>query len=48
MRRCFADRDQYLGDPDFVKNPIAALLDPAYVQSRARDDRAERATPSDS
>ena len=34
MRRFYADRAQYLGDPDFVKNPIAGLLDPAYIASR--------------
>jgi gamma-glutamyltranspeptidase / glutathione hydrolase len=47
MRRFFADRNQYLGDPDFVKNPIAALLDPAYVRSRAATMEPEHATPSD-
>jgi gamma-glutamyltranspeptidase / glutathione hydrolase len=47
MRRFFADRSQYLGDPDFVKNPIAALLNPAYVHSRAATIDLERATPSD-
>jgi gamma-glutamyltranspeptidase/glutathione hydrolase len=46
MRRFFADRSQYLGDPDFVKNPIAALLDPAYVRSRAATIDPEHATPS--
>jgi gamma-glutamyltranspeptidase / glutathione hydrolase len=34
MRRYFADRSKYLGDPDFVSNPISALLAPAYIQSR--------------
>lgn len=47
MRRSFADRSQYLGDPDFVKNPIAALLDPAYVRSRTATIDPEHATPSD-
>ena len=47
MRRSFADRSQYLGDPDFVKDPIAALLDPAYVRSRAATIDPEHATPSD-
>jgi gamma-glutamyltranspeptidase / glutathione hydrolase len=47
MRRFFADRNQYLGDPDFVKNPIAVLLDPAYVRSRAATMEPEHATPSD-
>jgi gamma-glutamyltranspeptidase / glutathione hydrolase len=47
MRRFYADRNQYLGDPDFVKNPISALLDPAYVQSRRATIDPDRATPSD-
>jgi gamma-glutamyltranspeptidase / glutathione hydrolase len=47
MRRFFADRNHYLGDPDFVKNPIAALLDPAYLRSRAATIDPEHATPSD-
>lgn len=46
MRRFFADRSQYMGDPDFVKNPIAALLDPAYVRSRVATIDPEHATPS--
>src|SRR5437667_8064847 len=31
MRRAYADRNEYVGDPDFVKVPIAGLLDPAYL-----------------
>ena len=31
MRHAYVDRNSYLGDPDFVKNPIDALLDPAYA-----------------
>jgi gamma-glutamyltranspeptidase/glutathione hydrolase len=34
MRRYYADRSEYLGDPDFYKVPVAGLLDPAYVASR--------------
>jgi gamma-glutamyltranspeptidase/glutathione hydrolase len=37
-RLAFADRGQYLGDPDFVQPPggsWASLLDPAYLRSRA-------------
>ena len=34
-KRVFADRAEYLGDPDFVKVPVAALTDPAYVAKRA-------------
>jgi gamma-glutamyltranspeptidase / glutathione hydrolase len=47
MRRAYADRNSYVGDPDFVKVPIAGLLDPAYhARLRASID-PERATPSD-
>jgi len=31
MKRAFADRAYYLGDPDFVDVPIAGLLDSAYL-----------------
>jgi gamma-glutamyltranspeptidase / glutathione hydrolase len=34
-RLMYADRDLYVGDPDFVPVPIAGLLDPSYVASRA-------------
>jgi len=47
MRRFFADRDEYLGDPDFVNNPISALLDPAYIQSRRSTMDPQHETPSD-
>jgi gamma-glutamyltranspeptidase / glutathione hydrolase len=38
-RLAFADRAQYLGDPDFVQAPAGSwlsLLDPAYLSQRAR------------
>ena len=35
-RIMYADRDQFVGDPGFVKVPVAGLLDPAYVASRRR------------
>ena len=38
-RLAFADRGQYLGDPDFVQPPAGgwtSLLDPAYLAARAR------------
>jgi len=31
MRRAFADRSKYLGDPDFVNVPTQALIDPAWT-----------------
>jgi gamma-glutamyltranspeptidase/glutathione hydrolase len=36
-KRVFADRAEYMGDPDFVKVPVAALTDPAYIARRARE-----------
>ena len=35
-RLMYADRDTYVGDPAFVKVPVAGLIDPAYAASRAR------------
>jgi gamma-glutamyltranspeptidase/glutathione hydrolase len=34
-RLMYADRDKYVGDPAFVKVPVAGLIDPAYVAQRA-------------
>ncbi len=34
-RLAFADRNLYLGDPQFVAAPVAALLDPSYLRARA-------------
>ncbi|MBV8619963.1 MAG: gamma-glutamyltransferase [Curvibacter sp.] len=31
MRHAYVDRNSYLGDPDFVQNPIAHLTDKAYA-----------------
>ena len=46
MRRFYADRSEYLGDPDFVKNPITKLLEPTYIASRRATIDREHATPS--
>jgi gamma-glutamyltranspeptidase/glutathione hydrolase len=46
MRRFFADRAAYLGDPDFVKLPIARLLDKAYLMHLRQSIDPEHATPS--
>jgi len=43
-KRVFADRAEYMGDPDFVKVPVKALIDPAYVARRAAE--VNPATPS--
>jgi gamma-glutamyltranspeptidase/glutathione hydrolase len=47
MRRAYADRNEYVGDPDFVKVPIAGLLDPAYLAKLRASIDPEHATPSD-
>jgi len=35
-RLAFADRSVYLGDPDFINNPITQMLDSAYLESRRK------------
>jgi gamma-glutamyltranspeptidase/glutathione hydrolase len=35
-RLMYADRDRYFGDGDFVDVPVDGLLDPAYLDARAR------------
>jgi gamma-glutamyltranspeptidase / glutathione hydrolase len=45
-KRVFADRADYLGDPDFVPSPAAALLAPAYLAQRAAEVNTQRRTPT--
>ncbi|HYM09402.1 MAG TPA: gamma-glutamyltransferase, partial [Bryobacterales bacterium] len=46
MRRFFADRAEYFGDPDFVKVPVRKLISRSYAEERRRSILPERATPS--
>jgi len=46
MRRAFADRNRWLGDPDFVAMPLARLTSKRYAAQLARGIRPDRATPS--
>ncbi|MEP7354974.1 MAG: gamma-glutamyltransferase, partial [Acidobacteriota bacterium] len=46
MRRFFADRSQYLADPDFSPVRLGDLLDPAYLRARRDSISLDRATPS--
>jgi gamma-glutamyltranspeptidase/glutathione hydrolase len=46
MRHAYLDRNKRLGDPDFVKNPVAQLIDPAYAAAVRKQIDPERATPS--
>jgi gamma-glutamyltranspeptidase / glutathione hydrolase len=46
MRRAFADRAQFLGDPDFVKVPVAGLVSRKYADKLAATIDLERASTS--
>ncbi|NJM69968.1 MAG: gamma-glutamyltransferase [Scytonema sp. RU_4_4] len=46
MKIAYADRSKYLGDPDFVKVPVAQLISRAYAKKRRQQINMERATPS--
>ena len=35
MRLAFADREKYLGDPDFVSVPVSGLIDSGYLAQRS-------------
>lgn len=35
MRLAFADRDQFIADPDFTTVPVAGLIDPGYLARRS-------------
>lgn len=43
MRHAYMDRNTYLGDPDFVRNPLERLLDKAYAAQLRAAIRPERA-----
>ncbi|HEX8562061.1 MAG TPA: gamma-glutamyltransferase [Flavobacterium sp.] len=45
-RRSYADRNYFLGDPDFVKVPQKGLMDPVYLKQRMSDFTFEAATKS--
>ena len=47
MRRYYADRSEYLGDPDFFKVPVARLLNPQYIRERRESIDPDHVTPSD-
>jgi gamma-glutamyltranspeptidase/glutathione hydrolase len=46
MRRAFADRAEYMGDPDFVRVPVQGLIDKAYAAKIRSTIDPKRATPS--
>ena len=47
MRRAYRDRTLYLGDPDFVKMPLARLTSADYAAGLRATIHPEKATPSD-
>lgn len=47
MRRAYRDRTLYLGDPDFVKVPLARLTSPDYAAGLRATIHPDKATPSD-
>jgi len=46
MKRAYADRAAYFGDPAFTKVPLSGLLSRSYVEQRRRTIDEQRATPS--
>ena len=44
-RLMYADRDRYVGDPDYVSVPVEGLLDPAYDAERAKLINPDHAGP---
>ncbi|MDZ7876288.1 MAG: gamma-glutamyltransferase [Saprospiraceae bacterium] len=45
-RRAYADRAEFLGDPDFWQVPTSKLLSPNYIKSRMTDFNTSKASPS--
>lgn len=45
-KRAYADRAEYLGDPDFNDIPVSGLLDPVYLRKRMENFNENLATPS--
>jgi gamma-glutamyltranspeptidase/glutathione hydrolase len=46
-KRVFADRAEYLGDPDFVKAPVDRLIDEGYCRRRIAGFDPKRITPTE-
>ena len=46
MRRAYADRAKFLGDPDFVQAPVAGLTNKAYAAELRKGINLEHATKS--
>ncbi|GEK11012.1 gamma-glutamyltransferase [Pseudoalteromonas sp. McH1-7] len=46
MKRAYADRSEYLGDPDFYDVPVEALVDKQFAKQRSKKIHPDKATPS--
>ncbi|RTR32109.1 gamma-glutamyltransferase [Shewanella atlantica] len=46
MKRAYADRSEYLGDPDFYNVPVEALINKDYAKKLASQIKTNKATPS--
>jgi gamma-glutamyltranspeptidase/glutathione hydrolase len=46
MRRAYVARNERLGDPDFVTNPVARLLSPEWAAEQRATIKPDRATPT--
>ncbi|EFE98192.1 gamma-glutamyltransferase [Serratia odorifera] len=47
MRHAYMDRNTYLGDPEFIKNPIDRLVSKSYAEQIRKKIVAGKATPSE-
>ncbi|MDO9058668.1 MAG: gamma-glutamyltransferase, partial [Bradyrhizobium sp.] len=45
MKRAYADRARYLGDPDFISAPVATLMSKEYAARQRAGIEPDRATP---
>jgi len=45
MKRAYADRARYLGDPDFISAPVATLMSKEYAARQRASIDLDRATP---
>ena len=45
-RRAYADRAEYMGDPDFVEDKTAMLISEDYLKNRWKNFSFDKATPS--
>lgn len=47
FKRAYADRSQFLGDPDFITAPVAGLLSKQYAKTLVSDIQANKVTASE-